>query len=62
MSSSLKCNSCTFASSDIHDAMEHVGVSLGHVMSAQVDDEGTTITVSLDEDEDVTDDWDEDVL
>lgn len=60
MSTTLKCNSCTFSTEDLHDAMEHVGASLGHVMSVEIDDEGTTLTVSMTDDE--TDDWDEDAL
>ncbi len=59
MSSVLKCSNCTFSTGDIPDAMEHVGVSLGHVMSVELD-QGSVLTVALDDGD--TDDWDEDAL
>ena len=56
MSSSLECDSCTFSTPDLQDAMEHVGASLGHVMSVETGS-GSTITVALNEEE--IDSWDE---
>jgi hypothetical protein len=46
----LICDSCPETAEDVQPAMDHVRANFGHKMTGAVDDEGTTVTVSIDDD------------
>ncbi|WGM21834.1 hypothetical protein QEH68_06580 [Paenarthrobacter sp. OM7] len=54
----LTCDSCPEESPDVQAAMKHVTANTDHKMSAVIDEEGSTITVSInDGDENAGDLW-----
>jgi len=45
----LTCDSCDETADGVQPAIAHVTSNPGHRMGAEIDDEGTTVTVSVDE-------------
>lgn len=58
--SDFACGGCDYSTAELKDGMNHAATT-GHALTRTIDDEGTTMTISLDVDgpEDDDDDWDE---
>lgn len=55
MTGSIKCESCDFDTTEVQAGMEHAS-NTGHALGAILDEEGTTLTISVTDGSDVGDD------
>lgn len=57
--SDFTCTKCEFTTAELKDGMSHAAET-NHDLTRAVDEEGTTMTISVAWDEDIVDDYDED--
>lgn len=55
----FKCSSCEYSTPELRDGMSHAAVT-SHSLTRAVDDEGTTMTISVALDEEIVEDDEED--
>lgn len=57
--SDFTCTTCDYTTAELKEGMSHAG-STNHELTRAVDDEGTTMTISVAWDEDIVDDDEDD--